>query len=102
MGVNESDWKLFRKRLPEWQERHMGKLVREYAGILAGPDLASDKFWTLEKRIRKDKKHVGVVAEMSRSEMFFNLLELLRDGVITLEELDGFSDELRELCAEHK
>ena len=27
-SVKESDWKLFRKLLPEWQERFMGKIPR--------------------------------------------------------------------------
>ena len=62
LPVNESDWKLFRKRLPEWQERCMEQLAESYAALLAGPGKASDKFWELEKRLRKDKKRVGVVA----------------------------------------
>ena len=49
--VNESDWKLFRKKLPDWQESHMERLVQEYAAILTGSGKASDKFWELEKRI---------------------------------------------------
>jgi hypothetical protein len=28
--VNEKDWKLFRSRLPGWQEAYMGKLIEEY------------------------------------------------------------------------
>lgn len=97
--VNESDWKLFRSRLPDWQERHMESLIREYAAFLAGSGAASDKFWVLEKRIREDQQHVGVVARMSRSNMYTNLLALLHDGVITLDDLDGFSDDLRERFA---
>ena len=31
----EEDWKLFRKKLPEWQENYMGELIKEYAAILA-------------------------------------------------------------------
>ena len=27
----EADWKLFRKKLPEWQENYMGELIKEYA-----------------------------------------------------------------------
>ena len=77
LPVNESDWKLFRKRLPEWQERCMEQLAESYAALLAGPGKASDKFWELEKRLRKDKKRVGVVADVSRSEMYYNLLYLL-------------------------
>ena len=63
LPVNESDWKLFRKRLPEWQERCMEQLAESYAALLAGPGKASDKFWELEKRLRKDKKRVGVDTE---------------------------------------
>ena len=99
LPVNESDWKLFRKRLPEWQERCMEQLAESYAALLAGPGKASDKFWELEKRLRKDKKRVGVVADVSRSEMYYNLLYLLDDKTITLEDLAGFSPDLRERLA---
>ena len=99
LQVNESDWKLFRKRLSEWQEGHMKGLVREYAVLLAGPGAASDKFWALEKRIREDRRHVGVIARMSRSNMYMNLIALLQEGVITLDDLNGLSDDLRERLA---
>ena len=58
MQVNEADWKLFRQKLPGWQEAHMEKLVKEYAAEIAGTGKASDKFWELEERINADKKHV--------------------------------------------
>lgn len=95
--VNEKDWKLFRSRLPDWQEIYMENLLKEYAEILNGDGLASDKFWALEERIRQDKRDPGVlITEMSRSRMRTNLLRLLECEVITPEDLDGFSDELRE------
>lgn len=97
--INESDWKLFRQRLPVWQEGHMESLVHEYVVLLSGSEKASEKFWALEKRIREDQQHVGVVAQMSRSKMYTNLFALLQDGVITLNDLDGFSDDLRERFA---
>ena len=31
MELSKSDWKLFRERLPNWQERYMDNLIREYA-----------------------------------------------------------------------
>ncbi len=96
LEVKESDWKLFRKRLPIWQESYMERLTQEYLQILSGEGLASDKFWKLEKRIYKDRKRVGVVAEMRRSQMFFNLISLMNDGAITEKDLDGFSEELLE------
>ena len=95
--ITEKDWKLFRKMLPDWQERYMEKLIKEYETILVSDADASDKFWKLEKRIRKDKKKSGVcVTDMSRSQMFANIMELLDEKAITLDDLEGFSDSLRE------
>ena len=75
----------------------MGELIKEYASILAGKGNASDKFWALDKRIRKDKKKTGVLLEgMSRSMMISHIIELLEEKAITLEDLEGFSDDLRE------
>ena len=96
MTVNEEDWKLFRKKLPDWQEAYMERLNQEYAALLAGSGAASDKFWELDRRIREDGKRVGVSARMSRSNMYHNLTMLLVDGVITLSDLDDFSDDLKE------
>ena len=95
--ITEKDWKLFRKMLPTWQERYMENLINDYEAILASDADASDKFWKLEGRIRKDKKKSGVcVTDMSRSQMFANIMVMLDEKVITLEDLEGFSDSLRE------
>ena len=94
--VKEQDWKLFRKKLPIWQEAYMDKLNQEYIRLLSEEGLASDKFWELEKRIRTDKRSVGVVAEMRRSQMYSNLLSLLVNEIIREDDLDGFTEELAE------
>lgn len=95
--VSEKDWKLFRSKLPGWQEAYMDKLVKEYIKLLSGDKLPSDKFWALEERIRQDKRNPGVlITEMSRSRMRSNLLHMLACKVITVEDLDGFSEELRQ------
>ncbi len=93
MEISKKDWALFRERLPEWQERYMEKLIREYVEILNSSGVSSEKFWTLEKRIRSDKKKPGVLIKVQKSEMFMNVLTLLHDGAITIDDLDGFSDE---------
>ena len=95
-SVKESDWKLFRKLLPEWQERFIGRLLGEYSTILAGQGLASDRFWRLQKRLQEDLRKTGVRAEMKRSVMIMNLWSLLREGAISKDDLDGFSEELRQ------
>lgn len=94
--VNEKDWKLFRKRLPDWQEAYMDKLNREYMELLNSEGTPSDKFWALEERIREDKKANAVQADVRRSRMKIILANLLAEGAITLGDLDGFSDELKE------
>ena len=48
MEITNQDWKLFRQRLPGWQEAHMNRLNQEYANILSGDGNPSDKFWALE------------------------------------------------------
>ena len=98
-NVKEADWRLFRSRLPIWQEAYMERLNREYIALLSGTGSASEKFWELERRMREDKRRGGVVMRMSRSDMELNLLSLLSDGVISTAELDGFSEELREKLA---
>jgi chromatin segregation and condensation protein Rec8/ScpA/Scc1 (kleisin family) len=95
--VTKADWKLFREKLPGWQERFMEKLVNEYSKMLKDKSMpASEKFWKLEDRIKKDKRLTGVMCEMRKSEVVWNLISLYREGAITLDDLDGFSDKLVE------
>ena len=95
--VNENDWKLFRKRLPDWQEKYMDRLNHEYIQLLCDTKKnASDRFWELERRIKQDKYAVGVSAEMRRSKMYQNLISLIDEGAITIDDLEGFSEELIE------
>ena len=87
---------LFRARIGDWQEAYMERLVKEYVDLLEGEEKASDKFWNLEERIKKDKKHPGVMLELSKGNMMFDIVALINGGVITTADLEGFSDELKE------
>ena len=51
-------------------------------------------FWTLEKRIRQDKKNPGVLIELRKSTAIWDIAYLVGDGVITMDELEGFSEDL--------
>ncbi|MCC4399342.1 multidrug transporter [Limosilactobacillus reuteri] len=95
-NISKSDWQLYNKLLPKWQERYMNRLNQEYKKILESDSLPSNKFWKLEKRIKADRKSPGVIVEVSRSYMFQTLLELMSEKVITDEDLSGFSKELRD------
>lgn len=44
----------------------------------------------------KDKKHPGVMLELSKGNMIFDIVVLINSGVITTADLEGFGDELRE------
>ena len=94
----ERDWKLFRKKLPKWQEAFMDRLNKEYVEILsqAGKN-PSDIFWELDGRIKHDKRLTGVVIhDLSRSSMYGHLIELLQEDAITLDDLSDFSEDLQE------
>lgn len=93
-NISEKDWRLFKEKLPVWQERHMARLNEQYIKILSGKASASEKFWTLEKRINRDKRSCGALAEMRKSEVIPCVLELLTNDIITFSDLDGFSEEL--------
>ena len=102
MRAAEKDWKLFRARIAGWQEAYMESLSREYIELLRADGAASEKFWALDRRIREDRRSVGVVCEMRRSVLFENLCRLLGEGVIGFEDLDGFSDDLVEVLKEYR
>lgn len=95
MEIIKRDWQLFRAKLPEWQEAYMKKLIEEYASLLNEEKPASEKFWELEARIKKDKNKPGVIIEMRKSEMVYGIIELLNDHVICFDDINDFSDELK-------
>ena len=74
MEVSKKDWKLYREKIQP----------------------ASTKFWELEKKIKRDRKNPGVLIELSKQNMPFDLIRLIHEGVITVDYLEGFSDELKE------
>ncbi len=92
--ISKSDWKLFREKVPEWQEDYMKRLTKEYIDLLCAPGNPSDHFWELEKRIKEDKKHPGVIIEMKKSNAIWNIARFVTDEVITIDEIQGFSEEL--------
>lgn len=95
-GFTERDWKLFRSKIADWQEAYIDRLNQEYMELLEEDINPADKFWRLEKRIRNDKKKTGVQVDMRRSMLIFNITSLIYEGAIRLEDLEEFSEELKE------
>ena len=87
-NFKKSDWKLFIACIAEWQENYKERLVKEYIDMLNGNGNASDKFWELEERIKKDKKHLRVMLELSKENMIFDIVALINSGVITTADLE--------------
>lgn len=90
------DWTLFKNKIADWQESYMDRINKEYIELLNEDANPSEKFWRLDKRIKEDRKKTGVQLEMSRSKLINNIISLINDGAISLENLEGFSDELKE------
>ena len=95
-GFTEKDWKLFRNKIAGWQESYMDRLNKEYIELLSEDKNPSEKFWQLNNRIKEDRKKAGVQLEMSRSKLIFNIISLINEGAINFEDLEEFSDELKE------
>ena len=97
--VSKRDWKLYREKIGEWQEHYMEKLVKEYVDYLCSDLPASTKFWEIEKRIKRDRKTPGVCIGLTKSDMFWDIAELINDKVILVDDLQEFSDDLKEAVA---
>lgn len=94
--TNEKDWKLFKNKLPNWQERYIEAIINEYQNLLNENIPASRKFWELDKLMKKDKKKSGVIVyNLSRSNMINEILELLKEKAISMDDLNDFSSELK-------
>ena len=97
MDISKKDWKLFREKLSVWQEKYMEGLIKKYVNFLNDDTKpASEKFWGLEKRIKEDKRHLGVIMEMRKSEAIWDIVRLIRLNVIIYDDLSEFSEKLQQ------
>ena len=54
----KSDYKLFKEKLPLWQENYMAKVCEKIQKLTINDEKsAADKFWAIEKTIFKEKKN---------------------------------------------
>lgn len=77
----------------------MDKLDHEYIALLESEIPASEKFWKLEKKIREDKRKPGVLLQLKKGEVVYDIARLIQDGAITEKDLDGFSQDLKDKVA---
>ena len=96
--MNESDWKSFRKHVPEWRERYLEKKNQEIVALLTDKGKTpTQQFWDAEKQMAKEARILTqCLDDHSRSRMNFHLILMYRYGMIHDEDLGVFSKELQE------
>lgn len=94
MEISKADWKLFQDRLRLWQENYMQRLIEGYIKMLQGPENASSKFWQLERKLKSDRLNPGVSLVLDKQEVINDIVNMIKIGVITIDDLEGFSEEL--------
>lgn len=97
----ESDWKRFRALVPELRERYLRDRNAELICILEDEALTpTEKFWTASERM----DGIGGILrscldDHRRSNMMHSLRLMYCHGMISDEDLNGFSEGVRERIA---
>lgn len=70
---------------------------QEYIALLSDEDkIASNRFWELDSKIKTDRRHPGVILNVRKSEAIYDIVRLIRLGVITYDDLADFSEDLQQ------
>ena len=93
----ESDWKVFRKYVPEWRERYLKQKNVEISAVLDDSGKTpTDQFWDAKQMMKDEAKIlVSCLDGHSRSNMIMSLLLMFRYGLVKEPDLDLFSEELK-------
>ncbi len=89
-GNIKKDWKLYRVKLAKYQENYIEHLNQEYITLLSDKEkIPSEKLWELEKRIKKDRRHPGVIIDVQKSlkEGQVVIWDKLNDGKESFEQV---------------
>jgi len=70
-------------------------IYKPLSSVLNSSYSASVKWNTLYDRMKKDKGNPGVTMDMDQNMIGMNLVNLFQSGVITEEDLEGFSSDFR-------
>lgn len=85
-----------KNKLIIWQEKFIEKTIEKYKILLNKNIRASEKFWELYKLIKEDKEKSGIIiCSIRRSNMVNEVIELIKERVITIYDLEEFSEELK-------
>lgn len=101
MSFPESDWKRLRTIRVEALERYCRQVLDECHEILHGTEgSAHDRYLRLFELMReRDAQLAGAFDDNRRSTAIINLIAMRRLGLISDQELEGFSSETQERVA---
>ena len=94
----KQDWKIFQKSLPDYRERYLTERNKTFIAILNDEKRTpTDQFWDAYGAMKKQDKILRDCLDgYSKSDMGIHILLMLRHGLMKEEDLNVFSDELRE------
>jgi len=101
--VNENDWKIFRDMAPVIRERYLSKKNQELLDMLGDEQQShTERFWDVEERTKEIAKILRACLDgHSRSKMDLFMMVMLSHGMLTDDDLDKYSEELREQLRRH-
>ena len=93
----ESDWKTFRKMVPELRERYLAEKNKEVVMIFMDDGRTpTERFWDARERMEKERKILESCLDgHSRSSMRGYMYLMYRHGMLSDSDLENFSEDLR-------
>jgi hypothetical protein len=95
-GITESDWKIFRKLHPVLVERFCERILHELDAVSADHvKTFHQRYRDIYKLIeRRDKELANAFDDLRRSSALMQIIAIHGRGLLTEDELNGFSQEL--------
>ncbi len=93
----KSDWKKFREMAPILRERYLAEENVNIIRLLCEADKSdTERFWNAEKKAREVARTLRRCLDgHTRSSMTDFILLMLSAGMMKMEDLNGFSEDLR-------
>ncbi len=94
----ESDWKVYSKRVSEWRDRYLAEKNRQIMAVLSDAGKTpTDQFWDAKEMMENEARILeDCLGHYSRSNMLFSLMSMFHHGLVREEDLQEFSDQLRQ------
>ena len=98
--ISEADWKHWRRVRDQALERFCAKVLRDAAKLEMGPGTAHERYLALYKLVERRDNQLGEIFDgPRRSTAYAQIARATRAHLLTSEELDGFSEDTRQVIA---